>query len=169
MTITERPPASAQADAIRLEHERLRDHAEEIRVAALELPVLAPEDRRVLVDRIVSFLGGPFTAYAESERRALYPYLDRVLDDPHASDGMRYDLEAVRQLTDRLREADVRNTPGLQELLYGTHALISLHLRKEDDLYLPRLEHERPEQLEHVLRAMREVRFEHDHPSRGDL
>lgn len=169
MSITDRPPASAQADALRLEHERLGEHAEEIRVAALELPVLAPEERRVLVDRIVSFLSGPFAAYAESEVRALYPYLDRVLDDPHASAGMRYDLEAVRQLTDRLREADVRNTPGLQELLYGVHAIITLHLRKEDDLYLPRLAHERPAQLEHVLRAMREVRFEHDHPARGDL
>lgn len=169
MSITERPPASAQAAALRSEHERLGEHAEEIRVAALELPVLAPEERRVLVDRIVSFLSGPFAAYAESEVRALYPYLDRVLDDPHASAGMRYDLEAVRQLTDRLREADVRNTPGLQELLYGVHAIITLHLRKEDDLYLPRLAHERPAQLEHVLRAMREVRFEHDHPARGDL
>jgi hypothetical protein len=92
-----------------------------------------------------------------------------VLDDPHASDGMRYDLDAVRRLADRLREADIRNTPGLQELLYGVHAIICLQLRKEDDLYLPRLEHARPAQLEHVLRAMREVRFEHDHPARSDL
>ena len=169
MSTTEQSPASAQADALRLEHERLLDHVEEIRIAALELPVLAPEERRLLIDRIVSFLAGPFDAYAEGEARALYPYLNRVLHDPHATEGMRYDLDAVRRLVDRLRAADVHNTPALQELLYGVHALITVHLRKEDDLYLPLVERERPDQVEHVLRAMREVRFEHDHPAGGDL
>jgi iron-sulfur cluster repair protein YtfE (RIC family) len=28
----------------------------------------------------------------------------------------------------------------LQELLYGLHALITVHFRKEDELYLPLLE-----------------------------
>jgi len=169
MTTIEPIPADAQASALRVEHERLIDHVEEIRIAALELPVLAPEERRLLIDRIVAFLSGPFDAYAESEARALYPYLNRMLHDPHGTEGMQYDLDAVRGFTGRLREADIRNTTGLQELLYGVHAIISVHLRKEDDLYLPLLARERPEQVEHLLRAMREIRFEHDHPTRRDL
>jgi hypothetical protein len=169
MTTVDVTPASAQASALRLEHERLLDHVEEIRIAALELPVLAPEERRLLIDRIVWFLAGPFDAYAESEMRALYPYLNRLLHDPGATEGMQYDLDAVRGYTSRLREADIHNTTGLQELLYGVHAIISVHLRKEDDLYLPLLAGELPEQVEHVLRAMHEIRFEHDHPTHRDL
>jgi Hemerythrin HHE cation binding domain len=169
MSTTEQLPASVQTETLRLEHEQLLDHVEEIRIAALELPVLAPEERRLLIDRIVWFLEGPFEAYAESEARALFPYLSRVLHDPHATERMQYDADAVRRFIDRLRETDLHNTPKLQELLYGVHAIITVHLRKEDDLYLPLLERQRPEQVEHVLRAMHEVRFGHDHPARGDL
>lgn len=158
-----------QSATLRTEHERLLDHAEHIRVAALELPILSPEETRELIDRIVAFLRGPFEAYVESETRALYPHLERLLDDPYATVAMRYDLDAIRRFADELAEASVHNIPTLQELLYGVHAIISVHFRKEDELYLPLLERERPQQLEHLLRAMREIRFEHDHRTHEDL
>lgn len=154
---------------LRAEHERLLDHAEHIRVAALELPILSPEETRALIDRIVAFLRGPFEAYAASELRALYPHLERMLGDPHATVAMKYDIDAIRRFTDELAETSVHETATLQELLYGTHAIMSVHFHKEDELYLPLLERELPRQLEHVLRAMREIRFEHDHPAHGDL
>ena len=158
-----------RSETLREEHERLLDHAEHIRIAALELPILSPEEARELIDRIVSFLRGPFEAYGESEARALYPHVDRMLHDPHATAAMRYDLEAIRRFADELASTSVRDTATLQELLYGVHAVIRVHFRKEDELYLPLLERERPERLQHLLRAMGEVRFEHGHPLHGDL
>jgi hypothetical protein len=158
-----------QGAALRAEHERLLDHAEHIRVAALELPILSPEETRELIDRIVAFLRGPFEAYAESETRVLYPHLERLVGDPHATAAMRHDLDAIQRFADELAGTGVQDTATLQELLYGTHAIMSVHFRKEDELYLPLLESERPEHLEHVLRAMREVRFASDYPAHRDL
>src|SRR5512133_532753 len=168
MSRLEERTQDVQSDTLRTEHERLLDHAEHIRVAALELPTLSPEETRELIDRIVSFLRGPFAAYGESEARALYPHLNRLLHDPDATAGMKYDLDAIRRFADGLARANVHDTATLQELLYGVHAIISVHFRKEDELYLPLLERERRERLEHVLRAMREVRFQHDHPAHTD-
>lgn len=154
---------------LRAEHERLLDHAEHIRIAALELPILSPEEVHELIDRIVAFLRGPFDTYVKSEARALYPHLDRLLGHPHASVAMRYDLDAIRRFADELGNASVHDLATLQELLYGVHATISLHFRKEDELYLPLLERQRPEQMAHLLGAMREIRFERDHPAHADL
>jgi Hemerythrin HHE cation binding domain len=159
----------AQSETLRAEHEPLLDHAEHIRIAALELPMLSPEERRELIDRIVSFLQGPFAAYGESEARALYPHLERLLHDRHALAGMKYDLEAIARFAEALAVANVHDTPTLQQLLYGVHAVITVHFRKEDELYLPLLRRERPEQLEHHLGAMREVRFEHEQLAHNDL
>ena len=160
---------TSQCARLRAEHERLLDHAEHIRIAALELPILSPEETRELIDRIVAFLRGPFEAYAESETRVLYPHLERLVGDPHATAAMRYDLDAIQRFADQLARVSVHETSNLQELLYGTHAIMRVHFRKEDELYLPLLAHERPERLEHVLRAMREVRFENEHPAHRDL
>jgi hypothetical protein len=55
---------------------------------------------------------------------------------------MVYDHDAIRQLTARLQEAGNQDVSLLQELLYGLHALITVHFRKEDELYLPLVERE---------------------------
>jgi hypothetical protein len=149
MSRLEEPTHDLRNETLSAEHERLLDHAEHIRIAALELPILSPEERRELIDRIVSFLRGPFAAYGESEARALYPHLESVLHDRRATAGMKYDLHVIRDFADALAHANVHDTSKLQQLLYGVHAMIAVHFRKEDDLYLSLLERERLEQLEH--------------------
>jgi hemerythrin HHE cation binding domain-containing protein len=160
---------TTQCATLSAEHELLLDHAEHIRIAAVELPILSPEEARALVDHIVAFLRGPFEAYAESETRVLYPHLERLAGGRHATAAMRCDLDAIQRFADELARTSVHDTATLQELLYGTHAIMRVHFRKEDELYLPLLEGERPDHLEHVLRAMREVRFESEYPSHRDL
>ena len=61
------------AESLHAEHERLLYHVEHIRVAALELPSLSPEERRELLDHILNFLQGELVANAESEEHNLYP------------------------------------------------------------------------------------------------
>jgi iron-sulfur cluster repair protein YtfE (RIC family) len=169
MTTVETQSEQPKTDSLRTEHERLLDHVEHIRVAALELPALSGEERRELVDRIVGFLQGELASYTESEERGLYPYVNRLLGDPRATAPMVYDHKAIQQLTTRLRETSVHEVALLQELLYGLHALITVHVRKEEELYLPLLEREPVGQVNHVLGAMGEIRLEHAHPMRGDL
>jgi hemerythrin-like domain-containing protein len=68
------------------EHERLLDHVEHIRVAAIELPSLSEEERHELIERIVSFLRDDLATHAESEERGLYPHVARLLGP---ADGLR--------------------------------------------------------------------------------
>jgi hemerythrin-like domain-containing protein len=127
---------------VRTEHERLLGHAEHLRVAALELPALSNEERRELLDRILDFLRRPLQAHYESEEHGLYPHVAGLLGDPQATAPMVYDHLAIRRLTDELGDASIHDVPRLQELLYGLHALITVHFQKEEGLYLPLLERE---------------------------
>jgi len=49
-----------------------------------------------------------------------------------------------------------------QELLYGLHALISVHFRKEEDIQLPAFDAAPPELTQAVLERM-EAQAGHDH------
>lgn len=155
--------------SLRAEHERLLVHVEHMRLTAVELPVLSAEERRAVIGRVLDFLTGELEPHVEAEERALYPHVASILGDPRATAPMRHDHVAIRRLTARLGEASVHDTSLLQELLYGLHTLITTHFEKEDELYLPLLEDDSLGQVEHVIGAMREVRFEHDHPEKGDL
>jgi len=50
--------------------------------------------------------------------------------------------EERRELLDRILDASIHDVPRLQELLYGLHALITVHFQMEEGLYLPLLERE---------------------------
>jgi hypothetical protein len=50
--------------------------------------------------------------------------------------------------------ADVDDVDSLQELLYGLHALISVHFRKEEDLQVPAFDAAPRETTEGVFRRM---------------
>jgi hypothetical protein len=72
------------------EHERLLDHVEHIRVAAIELPSLSAEERHELIERIASFPCDDLATHAE--RRAT-PLPTRCAPAPRSArdpaDGLR--------------------------------------------------------------------------------
>jgi hypothetical protein len=53
-------------------------------------------------------------------------------------------------MIEALAEADLTDVARLQELLYGLHALISVHFEKEEEIYLPLLD-ARPDVAERVM------------------
>jgi hemerythrin len=53
---------------------------------------------------------------------------------------MLYDHRAICERVDELASASIDDVARLQELLYGLHALIEVHFRKEEELYLPLVE-----------------------------
>lgn len=135
-----RPPITEPGvESLLAEHEPLLDHVEHIRIAALELPSLSPEERRELLGRILDFLQGKLATHAEHEERTLYPWIADLLGDPRATAPMTYDHDAIRRLTARLKDTSVHEVPLMLEL-YGLHALIVLHFRKEEELYQPLLD-----------------------------
>ena len=98
-------------EPFRKEHEQLLDHIEHIAKAAREMPRLSDDERRAMRERILGF--------------------------PDAAAPMIHDHEAIVERIDRLAGADIHDVDALQEHLYGLHALISVHFRKEEDLQLP--------------------------------
>ena len=75
---------------------------------------------------------------------------------------MVHDPQALVERVERLERADPDDVDTLQELLYGLHALISVHFRKEEDIQLPAFDAAPPELTQAVLERM-EALAGHDH------
>jgi len=129
-----------QTESERMDHVRLRDHVEHMRLAARELPSLSPEERREVVTRILDFLRDTLLVHAAEEERSLYPAVAEILGNPHATAPMTHDHVAIRARIVELSAVPETDVDRLQELLYGLYALISVHFWKEERLYLPLLE-----------------------------
>jgi hemerythrin-like domain-containing protein len=125
---------------LREEHARLRVELRHIRVAARELPDLSPDERTLLIARILDFLRGTLIPHAAAEERGLYAEVERVLGDPRGTDTMAYDHQAIERMTEALATTPVQWTEQLQELLYAVAALIEVHFEKEERIYLELLD-----------------------------
>jgi hypothetical protein len=132
--------AGAATETLHAEHAHLRDHLEHMRLAARELPELSPEEREQLRGRILDFLQGTLIAHAEAEERGLYAGVAELLGNERSTAPMIYDHRAICEWVDELASAPVVDVARLQELLYGLYALIDVHFRKEEELYLPLVE-----------------------------
>ena len=151
-------------EPFRKEHEQLLEHIEHIAQAAREVPRLSAEERAALRERILGFLRSTLIPHAKAEEEVLYPEWSRLLGFPEAAAPRIHDHEAIVARIDRLAGADVDDVDALQELLYGLHALISVHFRKEEDLQLPAFDAAPPELTEAVLKRMEaETGEAHEH------
>jgi iron-sulfur cluster repair protein YtfE (RIC family) len=127
-------------DAFRAEHRHLREHVEHIRLAAREIPELSPEERTVVIGRVIHFLRHTLAPHAETEETLLYPEFAQLVGSPQALQPMVYDHVAIRERIGELDETEVTDTGRLQELMYGLYALIVVHFWKEEEIYLPLLD-----------------------------
>jgi hypothetical protein len=118
----------------------LEERAELLSLAARTLRTVDSRERAALQTRALDFLRGDVREHMELEERLLYPRLAERLGDPLAPAPMRYEHLAIRWWTDRIAEADPADVDKLQRLLYGVHALIRVHLSREEDLYIAALE-----------------------------
>jgi iron-sulfur cluster repair protein YtfE (RIC family) len=152
-------------DPLRARHRELVEQIEELRVAAAGAGDLdrAAVQRRIA--RAISFLSDGLLPHARAEEETLYPLVERTLGSPGCTTTMRRDHVEIARMTEALRflEARLRNNPtrdtieALRRLLYGLHAVVMLHLAKEEELYLPILDRELDEGgAEQLVEAMHE-------------
>ena len=149
-------------EPFRREHEELLVHVEHLAQAAREVPRLSEEERQALVERIVGFLRGSLLPHARAEEEVLYPEWARLVGFADAAVPMVHDHEAIVARVDRLAATGPADVDALQELLYGLHALIGTHFRKEEDLQLPAFDAAPAEVTERVIARMGELGG-HDH------
>ena len=141
-------------EPFRREHEELLSHIEHISQAAREVARLARGERELLVARILEFLRGTLLPHAEAEEEVLYPVWAKLIGFADAAVPMVHDHEAIVARIERLEHADVDDLDTLQELLYGLHALIGVHFRKEEDIQLPAFDAAPPELTASLLERM---------------
>ena len=147
------------AEHLREEHDEFRPLVEEIRWTADRIVSEIASGLSDKVDRQIEktklFLRRQLLPHAEVEERALYPVVAGILGGASATESMSYDHKILRHFTDMffsLTEhegelsatgASARVAPAklgeLLRVLYGLHALIALHLEKEEQIYLPLL------------------------------
>jgi hemerythrin len=140
--------------AFRDEHRQLIEQIEHIREAARELPRLPWTERREVVGRVLRFLQETLLPHAEAEEGVLYTEWSRQVGYPDAAEPMIHDHRAIRARIARLADVELSDTEEIQELLYGLHALITVHFDKEEAIPLHALDQQPPEVAEHILERM---------------
>ena len=137
----------------REEHRHLMAHVDRIRLAGGEVRDLPPGERAQLVTQILEFLRGTLLPHAELEEQVLYTAVGELLGDARATAAMTGDHVAIGRMIEALGETDLADIARLQELLYGLHALITVHFEKEEEIYLPLLD-ARPDVAERVMQQV---------------
>jgi hypothetical protein len=129
----------------------LRDDTEHLPVAAHALPELGVEERIELIERIVAFLGEILLPHAAAEERVLYPRAALLLAKRDESPSVALDEAALRRRVAQFAAADPDDVSRLQELLYATHALLSAHLWREEQIYLELISCDLVDEVERLL------------------
>lgn len=140
---------TATLTAIRNEHEALRHHLDQLKTAADLIELSAVEAVVAELEDAYLFLERHILPHAKAEEEVLYRAYDQVANSPWATDTMRRDHEEVAELTKELLAVRLKlftdpltlhQKHELRRILYGLHAVLSLHLRHEEQIILPRIE-----------------------------
>jgi iron-sulfur cluster repair protein YtfE (RIC family) len=123
-------------EPFRAEHAQLVEHIDHLRDAARAIPTLDLSDRTMLVRTMLRFLQRTLVPHARSEERVLYPEWAQLVGFADGARPMVHDHDAIVERIEQLAATDPADVETLQELLYGLHALITVHFRKEEDIQL---------------------------------
>jgi hypothetical protein len=128
-----------QTTSLRALDAQLEKRAEILSEAAHALPDIPPPARDEVRRRVFQFLA-EVVEHLTADDRELYPRVVERLGDPLAVAPMHYESRAIRWWIAELSRTDIAETESLQRLLYGLHALIKVHLSREEELYASAIE-----------------------------
>ena len=127
------------------EHLTIWADIEQLRTAADALGAAQPQEAMSSVRRAHRLLVNEIGPHEKAEQEQLYPVMDRVLGSSHATAVMSrthaeiaHQTRRLGQLIDDIGTAapDATDIADLHALLYGLHAILSLHTAQEDESYL---------------------------------
>lgn len=159
-TIRTRP-----TEPLRLEHLELLPHIAELgEIGDLVGAVPADELWRRL-NEAHTFLAGHLAPHAAAEEAVLYPAVEAAMHAPGATATMSRDHVDVRARIDELaREIadpgpiDAERAARLRRLVYGLHAVVTLHFEKEEEIYLEILDAALgPDEAEELFRRLEDA------------
>jgi len=127
------------------EHVTIRADIEQLRAAADALGAVAPHEAMSGVRQAHQVLVNEIGPHEQAEQEQLYPVMDRLLGGGHATAAMSRTHAEIAHQTRRLGQLiddigadppDAADLADLRALLYGLHAILSLHTAQEDESYL---------------------------------
>ncbi len=119
---------------------------------------------RPRIEELTSFLEGLLLPHMEASERALYPELERMLQNRHSMATMRREHDEIRQLVATLVEMRPKLADGchhtgdcvaLRRVVFRLYAMLKTHLA-EEELYLAIIEHGESEEDDARLAAAME-------------
>lgn len=130
-------------EPLRLEHRELLPEIEALGLAADAVGTASEAQIRGLMAKAHDFLANHLVPHATAEDAVLYPAVEEAMHAPGATDTMRRDhvqairdIEALGRETEDTAPIDGARRLRIQRLLYGLHAVVSLHFAKEEEIYL---------------------------------
>jgi hemerythrin-like domain-containing protein len=156
---------TSQMNELQAEHKELVPHIKSLRTTADlvdDIPVAALTER---CEDGLRFLERHLVPHFEAEESVMYGTVNRLLGSPLATATMRHDLVEIRSLVEQLREQcrklesdelftrDIAR--AIRRSLYALHAVASLHVSKEENVYVPVLErHLSQEEADELMNRM---------------
>jgi heavy metal translocating P-type ATPase len=136
---------AARSSRFSREHLTIWADIEQLRAAADALGVAAPPQAMSKVRQAHELLVNEIGPHEQAEQEQLYPMVNRLLGSRHATAAMSRTHAEIAHQTRRLgqllddigaAEPDAADIADLRALLYGLHAILSLHTAQEDESYL---------------------------------
>lgn len=138
------PWAENVTDFIAREHEIVRENLDHMRAILEATPDEVPLTLRSRLDVVFSFLHADLLSLMTLEEQTLYPAVERISDEVHATKALALDHEAIRRVIAELDDLAgasgwKRWGAGLQQRLFGLEVEIRHHMDREERDYGPLL------------------------------
>lgn len=139
-----RPAMQALAQQLASAHDALRPRVDELAALAARVDTLPPDEALARIEAARAMLVDELLPHEASEQETAYPVLSELLADEDPTSALVQTHQEIRRLTrlfDRLVKQLPRTGPGsdelrdLRRLLFGLHAILTLHFAQEEELY----------------------------------
>jgi iron-sulfur cluster repair protein YtfE (RIC family) len=147
------------APVAQLHHERLLRHVDKLPQIADLLDRGSPDEFRAALDEACDFLSELLLPHMEAAEKAIYPELERMMQNRHSMTPMKREHEEIRAAIEELaRLRDKAHRPPLalndqlilRRTIFRLYAMLRVHLA-EELLYADIVEHGASVQSEQAL------------------
>ncbi len=139
-----RPELRGLAEGLETHHRSLRPRVSELATLAVQLDTLPPAEARVRLEQLYHMLETELLPHESEEQQTAYPLIEKMLKGENPTGPLIQTHNEIRRLS-RLLGRLVEHLPpqgpapedlrDLRRLLYGLHAILTLHFAQEDELY----------------------------------
>jgi heavy metal translocating P-type ATPase len=138
------PEMASIAQRLAASHRALRPKVAELAALALRLDELPAGEARSRLEEILQMLENELLPHEDEEQRTAYPAIERLLSRENPTGPLiqtHYEIRRLSRLFGRLIKQLPPSGPAREDLrdirrvLYGLHAILTLHFAQEDDLY----------------------------------